>query len=157
MAKPDAPVVCIVGDGDFMMTMQELAMCVMYDIPVVFLILNNKGFISIRDGQENLMTRQIGSEFNDVDGNEYSVRFAEMAKSFGFEQTYQVTSPDNLRDTLRRAIESNEPAVVETIITRDPSIAAAEVVGWWDFPLLPTAPEEARADYAVGLTEEQHL
>lgn len=157
LAKPDTPVVCIVGDGDFMMTMQELAMCVMYDIPVVFVILNNRGFISIRDGQENLMTRQIGSEFNDTTGNAYSVDFSEMAKTFGFEQTYKVTSPDGLHESLRRAIESSEPAVVETIITRDASISAAETVGWWDFPLLPTAPEEARADYEVALTEEQHL
>ncbi len=157
LAVPDTPVVCIVGDGDFMMTMQELAMCVMYDIPVVFVILNNKGFISIRDGQVGLMTRQIGSEFNDTTGNEYSVEFAELAGTFGFEQTYKVSSPDKLRDALRRAIESNEPAVVETIITRDASIAAAEVVGWWDFPLLPTAPTAARADYELALAEEQHL
>ena len=157
LAKPDAPVVCIVGDGDFMMTMQELAMCVMYDIPVVFLILNNRGFISIRDGQNNLMGRQIGSEFNRVSGGEYSVEFAEMARSFGFGETHRVATPDDLQSTLRRVIEADEPAVVETIITRDASIAAAEVVGWWDFPLLPTASEGARSDYEQAVKQEQHL
>ena len=43
LARPEVPVVCVIGDGDFMMSVQELAMCVMYDIPVVFLILNNSG------------------------------------------------------------------------------------------------------------------
>lgn len=157
LAKPDTPVVCIVGDGDFMMTMQELAMCVVYDIPVVFLVLNNKGFISIRDGQLNLMSRQVGSEFNTVTGEEYSVEFADMARTFGIEQTWKVDSPDNLQAVLKQAIQSNEPAVVETMITRDNSIGAAEVVGWWDFPLLPTAPQEVRSDYEIALTEEQHL
>ena len=157
MAKPDTPVVCIVGDGDFMMTMQELAMCVVYDIPVVFVVLNNKGFISIRDGQLNLMNRQVGSEFNRVTGEEYSVEFAEMAKTFGIEQAWKVSSPENLHSVLEKAIQCGEPAVVETMITRDNSIAAAEVVGWWDFPLLPTAPEEHLADYAAALIEEQHL
>ena len=157
LAKPDTPVVCIVGDGDFMMTMQELAMCVVYDIPVVFVVLNNKGFISIRDGQLNLMSRQVGSEFNRVTGEEYSVEFADMARTFGIEQTWKIDSPDNLQSVLKQAIQSNEPAVVETLITRDNSIAAAEVVGWWDFPLLPTAPEEARSDYETALAEEQHL
>ncbi len=157
LARPDTPVVCIVGDGDFMMTMQELAMCVVYDIPVVFLVLNNRGFISIRDGQLNLMSRQVGSEFNRATGEEYSVEFADMAKTFGIDHAWKVDSPDNLRATLEKAIQSNEPALVETLITRDMSIAAAEVVGWWDFPLLPTAPEQARSDYEAALAEEQHL
>ena len=157
LARPDTPVVCIVGDGDFMMTMQELAICAMRDLPVVFLILNNRGFISIRDGQYGLMTRQIGSEFNDLAGNEYSVDFAVMARTFGFEQAVKVTDPAALQGALQQAIDSNEPAVVETVITRDASLAAAEVVGWWDFPLLPTAPAEALADYEVALREEQHL
>ena len=157
LAKPDTPVVCIVGDGDFMMTMQELAICAMLDLPVVFVILNNKGFISIRDGQLGLMTRQIGSEFNRVSGEEYSVDFEALARSFGFSQVSKVDRPDDLAKALQRAIESNEPALVEAIITRDAAIAAAEVVGWWDFPLLPTAPAEAREDYAAALTEEQHL
>ena len=63
LAKRDTPVVCIIGDGDFMMCMQELATCVAYDIPVVFLVLNNAGYISIRDGQDALMGRNIISEF----------------------------------------------------------------------------------------------
>ena len=41
LAKRDTPVVCIIGDGDFMMCVQELATCVAYQIPVVFLVLNN--------------------------------------------------------------------------------------------------------------------
>jgi len=40
LAKPDVPVVCIIGDGDFMMSVQELAVCAMYDIPVVFFVVN---------------------------------------------------------------------------------------------------------------------
>ncbi|MCY3968145.1 MAG: thiamine pyrophosphate-binding protein [bacterium] len=157
LAKPDTAVVCIVGDGDFMMTMQELAVCVIYNIPVVFLVLNNSGFISIRDGQINLMNRQVGSEFNHLNGREYSVEFAEMAKTFGISQAQKVTDPQDLPRVLQKAISSGEPAVVETIITRDSSIAAAEVVGWWDFPLLPTAPQEHLADYATALREEQHI
>ena len=140
LARPDTPVVCIVGDGDFMMTMQELALCAMHDLPVTFVILNNRGFISIRDGQHHLMGRQVGSEFNRTSGPEYSVDFAALAKACGIPNATTVSSPNGLSDALRRAVESNEPALVETLITRDASIAAAEVVGWWDFPLLPSAP-----------------
>ena len=158
LAKPDTPVVCIIGDGDFMMCVQELAVCAMYDIPVVFLVLNNSGFISIRDGQNHLMGRQIGSEFNqhDGDGRPYSVDFAALAKSFGFEVAAKVQAAEDIASTIKRALDSNAPALVEVPITRDVSVAAAEVVGWWDFPVLPTASDAVKADYKAGYAAEQH-
>ena len=158
LAKPDAPVVCIIGDGDFMMCVQELAVCTMYDIPVVFLILNNSGYISIRDGQNYLIGRQVGSEFNhhSGDGRPYSVDFVALAKSFGFEVAAKVQAADEIGSTIKRALDSNAPAVIEVPITRDVSIAAAEVVGWWDFPVLPTARDDVKADYKAGYAAEQH-
>ena len=158
LAKPDTPVVCIIGDGDFMMCVQELAVCAMYDIPVVFLILNNSGYISIRDGQNYLIGRQIGSEFNRHAGDEqpYSVDFAALAKSFGFEVATKVQRTDDIGSSIQRALDSNAPAVVEVPITRDVSVAAAEVVGWWDFPVLPTASAAVKADYRAGYAAEQH-
>jgi acetolactate synthase-1/2/3 large subunit len=158
LAKPDAPVVCIIGDGDFMMSVQELAICAMYDIPVVFLVLNNSGYISIRDGQNYLIGRQIGAEFNQHAGNgqPYSVDFVALAKSFGFEVAAKVQAPDDIGATIQRALDSNAPALVEVPITRDVSVAAAEVVGWWDFPVLPTASDAVKADYKAGYAAEQH-
>jgi len=158
LAKPDTPVVCIIGDGDFMMSVQELAVCAMYDIPVVFLILNNSGYISIRDGQNYLIGRQIGSEFNhhNGDGRPYSVDFVSLAKSFGFEVATKVQAEDDIGSNIKRALDSKAPALVEVPITRDVSVAAAEVVGWWDFPVLPTASEAVKADYKAGYAAEQH-
>jgi acetolactate synthase I/II/III large subunit len=158
LAKPGTPVVCIIGDGDFMMCVQELAICAMYNIPVVFLVLNNSGYISIRDGQNYLIGRQIGSEFNHQNGSgrPYSVDFPALAKSFGFDVAVKVQAAEDIASTIQRALDSNAPALVEVPITRDVSIAAAEVVGWWDFPVLPTAPEGAKADYRAGYAAEQH-
>ncbi len=158
LAKPDAPVVCIIGDGDFMMCVQELAVCAMYNIPVVFLILNNSGYISIRDGQNYLMGRQIGSEFNHQNGSKtpYSVDFVALAKSFGFDVAAKIQSADDIGSTIKRALDSNAPALIEVPITRDVSVAAAEVVGWWDFPVLPTASDAVKADYKAGYAAEQH-
>jgi len=158
LAKPDAPVVCIIGDGDFMMCVQELAVCAMYNIPVVFLILNNSGYISIRDGQNYLIGRQIGSEFNyhAGDGHPYSVDFVGLAKSFGFEVATKVKAEDEIGSCIKRALDSNAPALIDVPITRDVSVAAAEVVGWWDFPVLPTASAAVKADYKAGYAAEQH-
>jgi acetolactate synthase-1/2/3 large subunit len=157
LAKPDAPVVCIIGDGAFMMCVQELATCVAYNIPVVFLVLNNSGYISIRDGQDALMGRNIISEFkNQMTGEPYSVDFVALAKSFGFEVAAKVGRVDEIGSTIKRALDSNAPAVIEVPITRDVSIAASNVVGWWDFPPVPTAPEGVKRDYTAGIAAEQH-
>ena len=158
LAKPESPVVCIIGDGDFMMCVQELATCVAYDIAVVFLILNNAGYISIRDGQDALMGRNIMSEFSlPGDTNEpYSVQFPALAKSFGLDYATQVQSVDEIGTSIKAALASGAPALVEVPITRDVNIAAANVVGWWDFPPVPTAPQAVLNDYAAGFEAEQH-
>jgi acetolactate synthase-1/2/3 large subunit len=41
----------MVGDGDFLMTFQELATAVQYNIPVVAVVVNNQGWQAIRDLQ----------------------------------------------------------------------------------------------------------
>ncbi len=157
LARRDTPVVCIIGDGDFMMCVQELATCVAYDIPVVFLVLNNAGYISIRDGQNALMGRHIISEFtHQKSGQPYSADFPALAKSFGFEIATRVQRVDDIGPAIKRALDSNSPALIEVPITRDVSIAASNVVGWWDFPPVPGAPQAVKDDYAAGMLAEQH-
>ncbi len=158
LARPDVPVVCIIGDGDFMMCMQELATCVAYGIPVVFLVLNNSGYISIRDGQDALMGRNIISEFskNGEGSKPYSVDFPAMAKSFGLDYATRAVEVDQIGPNIKAALDSGGPALVEVPITRDVSIAASNVVGWWDFPPVPTAPQAVLDDYLAGSAAQQH-
>ncbi|MEO1179111.1 MAG: thiamine pyrophosphate-binding protein, partial [Pseudomonadota bacterium] len=63
IVRPGTPAVAIVGDGDFLMSAQELATCVMQGLPVIILVLNNSGYISIRDGQNAIFGRSVASEF----------------------------------------------------------------------------------------------
>jgi acetolactate synthase-1/2/3 large subunit len=79
-----------------------------------------------------------------------------LAKSFGFDFAAKVQASDEIGSTIKRALDSKAPAVVEVPITRDVAIAAAEVVGWWDFPVLPTASDAVKADYKAGYAAEQH-
>lgn len=52
VASPDQPVVCFAGDGCFMMTAQELATARLYDLDVIFLVVNNGMLGTIRMHQE---------------------------------------------------------------------------------------------------------
>lgn len=157
MAKPDTPVVAIVGDGDFMMCVQELATAVQYNVPVVFLVLNNNGYISIRDGQDSLMGRNIISEFTDRSGEPYSTDFVGLGKSFGLAMSVRAERVDEIGPMIDRALKCGGPAIVEVPIMRDPTdLASSNVVGWWEFPAVPTAPAEVKEDWEIGRKAQQH-
>ena len=82
--------------------------------------------------------------------------FAALAKSFSFEVATKVQRADDIGSSIERALDSNAPALVEVPITQDVSVAGAEVVGWWDFPVLPIASAAVKADYKAGYACEQH-
>src|SRR5207237_9729168 len=74
---PERTVVCIAGDGDFMMSGAELATAVMYELPIVVLIVNNGMYGTIRMHQERLYPgRVVGTDLHNPD-------FAAYADSFG--------------------------------------------------------------------------
>lgn len=49
---PDRPVVCLAGDGDFLMNGQEFATAVQYDLPFITIIVDNGMYGTIRMHQE---------------------------------------------------------------------------------------------------------
>jgi acetolactate synthase-1/2/3 large subunit len=51
LAAPEQPVIAIAGDGCFTMVPHVLCTAVEYDIPVVWIVWNNFGWVSIRDIQ----------------------------------------------------------------------------------------------------------
>jgi len=155
LAMPDRQVVSITGDGDFMMSLPELGTAVMNNIPVVFLVQNNQGYMSIRGGQRKFMGRHIASEFNRHKGNgePYSADIAAVAKNFGVE-SWKVTSDEDLEKSLKAALDCGGPALVEVMTSRD--AAGPFATGWWDFPS-PAYYEKEQAAYAEKRALEQHM
>jgi acetolactate synthase-1/2/3 large subunit len=155
LAMPDRQVVSITGDGDFMMSLPELGTAVMNNIPVVFMVQNNQGYMSIRGGQRKFMGRHVASEFNFHKGNgqPYSANISEVAKNFGVE-SWKVTSDDQLESSLKAALDCGGPALVEVMTSRD--AAGPFATGWWDFPS-PAYYDKEQADYASKRVLEQHM
>jgi acetolactate synthase I/II/III large subunit len=154
LGAPDRTVVCVLGDGDFLMTAQEIGLTVMHDIPVVFVVQNNAGFMSIRGGQRKQTSRHVGTEFNRPDGTPYSPDFKALGESFGL-QSWRVESDAELEEVLRTAIESGKPALVEVPTDRDAS--GPWVPGWWDFPIPTYIDDERQKEYREMRAREQHL
>src|SRR5215469_11385517 len=72
LAQPDRTVAAIAGDGDFLQTMQELATAAMLGLPILFVVLNNSGWISIKGGQLANFGRIAMTDFKRPDGSVYS-------------------------------------------------------------------------------------
>jgi acetolactate synthase-1/2/3 large subunit len=154
LARPDRKVACVLGDGDFLQTAQELGVCAQHDIAVCFIVQNNAGYMSIRGGQRKITDRHLISEFARRNGAEYRVDITALARAFGIE-SHRVESSDDLERTLERTLASDSPAVVEVPTSRD--AAGPWVPGWWDFPVPGYITDDRQSDYWAERAEEQHL
>ncbi|MHA1731456.1 MAG: thiamine pyrophosphate-binding protein [Promethearchaeota archaeon] len=134
--RPDQQVVGLVGDGDFMMTMQELSTAVQLDLPVVVVLLNNMGWIAITDLQRAAYgeDRAYATEFRGKDGEPYSPDFKSIAEAFGC-HAEKVSRADEIKPALERAFASGKPAVVEVLVNREWPYTGSPAVGWWDVPI----------------------
>ena len=119
LAAPERPAVAFVGDGSFMMTPQVVATAVEYNIPAVWVIINNHAFGSIRDLQNGFFKRELCTSFRDSrTGELYNPDFASLAKSFGADGV-RVERPNELAVALDAAIKNNRPCVLDVIVDRD--------------------------------------
>lgn len=105
LARPDAKVVGLQGDGGFMMNVQELATAVQYKVPVVQLIWEDGEYGLIRWKQTMGFGKHSHTGFQNPD-------FVRLAESFGAWAT-RVESADGLRPALQEAFTvADRPSVI---------------------------------------------
>jgi acetolactate synthase I/II/III large subunit len=106
LAFPDRPVVAFAGDGCFLMTGQELATAVQYDVAIVVIVVNNRMYGTIRMHQELAHPgRVVGTDLRNPD-------FAELARAFGAHGEV-VTDTAAFPAAFERAVAAGGPALVE--------------------------------------------
>ena len=106
LAHPTRPVVNVQGDGDFLMTGQELATAAQYGLPIVTIIANNGMYGTIRSHQEREYPRRIvGTTLVNPD-------FAAYARSFGADG-YTIEATADFAPAFRAALAGNKPSVIE--------------------------------------------
>jgi acetolactate synthase-1/2/3 large subunit len=138
LAAPERPVVAVVGDGGFMMHANAVATAVEYELPVVWLVWNNCGYVSIRDLQKGFYGREYATRFRiDRTGELKSPDYAMMARAMGA-QGVRVERPADIGEQLRAAIASGRPTVLDVQVLADVTRRTAGVL---DFPpLMGAAP-----------------
>jgi acetolactate synthase-1/2/3 large subunit len=103
--RPEQTVVCVAGDGDFMMSAAELATAVRHDAAVLVLIVDNGMYGTIRMHQERHFPGRVsGTELANPD-------FTAFAESFGAYGETVVRTGD-FEAAFERAVGSGRPAVL---------------------------------------------
>ena len=116
VAHPDRPVVAITGDGGFMFGVQELSTAVQFKIGVVTLIFNNNAYGNVRrDQRERFDGRVVASDLVNPD-------FVKLAESFGVGAA-RVTSPDQFRPALEKALANGGPYVIAIEVPTDSEVS----------------------------------
>jgi acetolactate synthase-1/2/3 large subunit len=138
LAAPNKQVLDIEGDGSFLQTGEEMTTARQYGIPIVVLVLNNYGWISIRDHQitQHGAGRELATEFIDSNGKLYSPNFVKLAEAYGCYRE-RITKPQDVRPVLKKAFESGKPAIIEAIVPRDYARSAGRKYGAWDLAPIP--------------------
>ena len=110
--RPERTVVCFSGDGDFLMSGQELATAVQHDLPIVILIVDNGMYGTIRMHQErHFPGRVVGTNLINPD-------FAAYARAFGAHGE-TVVATDEFPAALERSLAAGVPAVITLRIDPD--------------------------------------
>jgi len=106
LAHPHRTVVCFSGDGDFLMTGQELATAVQYGAAVVFLVVNNEMYGTIRMHQErDYPARSYGTALRNPD-------FARLARAYGAHGAVVETTAQ-FAPAFEEALAAKVPALLE--------------------------------------------
>jgi acetolactate synthase-1/2/3 large subunit len=135
LAAPERPVIAVTGDGCFTMVPHVLCTAVEYNIPVVWVIWNNFGWVSIRDIQLGLFGgREHGTMFHQgANKKPYNPDFAAWAKAAGVD-ALTVTRSQDFRAALEHAVKANKPYLLDVHVdaeVRPPSTGA------WQLPPTP--------------------
>ena len=114
LARPDLPVVALVGDGAWAMGPQEMMTAVEEDLPVVAVVFNNQQWGAEKRNQidfydDRFVGTNIGHNLDE------GFNFSEIAKAMKADGV-RVSHPGELKEAFTGAFSSGRPAVVEIMV-----------------------------------------
>lgn len=109
IARPETPVVCVVGDGGFQFTMGELGTAVQERLGLPIVIFNDSTYSAVKEEQFNSRGgRFIGVDLVNPD-------YVELAKAYRIPGV-RATSPDMLQREIVAALDRDQPTLIDVPI-----------------------------------------
>ena len=139
VAQPQRTVWAIDGDGCFQMTNQELATCVINDIPIKVAIINNSSLGMVRQWQTLFYDgRHSFTDLQPLDGPEFIPDFVKLAEAYGC-LGIRVRTEEEVKPAIELALKTNDrPVVIDFIVSR-------EAMVW---PMVPQGVGNSNVQYA---------
>lgn len=110
LAHPNARVVCMSGDGSFMMNVQELATINRYKLPVKIILFDNQALGMVRQWQELFFEKR----YSEVDLSD-NPDFVKVAEAFGI-PAIRVESRSAVHAAIERIMNDDGPLLAHVII-----------------------------------------
>ena len=122
IVHPDRIVVSFSGDGCYLMCGQELATAVQYNLAIVFVVVNNGMYGTIRMHQErHYPSRVVGTDLVNPD-------FAALARAFGAKGEVVERTAD-FPAAFKRALDAKGPALIEIRVDPEAITPSATIAG----------------------------
>ncbi|GEK59471.1 sulfoacetaldehyde acetyltransferase [Marinococcus halophilus] len=103
--NPDVPVISIVGDGAWGMSLHEVSTAVEQNLPVVACVINNEAWSAEKKNQVDYYNnRFVGADIQGPD-------FAEVAKSMGANGE-TIDNPEDLQRAFSEALQAKKPTIL---------------------------------------------
>jgi len=123
VARPDKKVVCISGDGSFQMCVQEMMTAVVYELPILVAIINNRSLGMVRQWQELFYNER----YSHVD-LQASPDFVELAEAYGG-VGLRASTPEEFDRALAAAMEvQDRPVVIDCVVPTEENV----------YPMIPS-------------------
>ena len=116
LARPESPVIGVVGDGAALYTIQALWTAAHHRIPVTYVICNNASYRILKINMLDYLGEAAASRrFIAMDLTDPLLDFARIAEAFGV-RGRRVEHPDDLAPALREALAAGEPSLVDVVV-----------------------------------------
>ncbi|MBL7852614.1 MAG: biosynthetic-type acetolactate synthase large subunit [Cyclobacteriaceae bacterium] len=120
LAMPGTPVVAVVGDGGFQMTMQELGTIMQYRIPVKIVLLNNSFLGMVRQWQQ--LFHGARYSFTEIENPD----FVQVARAYNIPAT-RIDQREELPDVIQDLLAAEGPFFLEVVVAKEDNV----------FPMVP--------------------
>ena len=145
VAQPDRVVWAIDGDGCFQMTNQELATCVINNIPIKVAVINNSSLGMVRQWQTLFYDgRYSNTELNTGHNSRRIPDFVKLADAYGC-AALRCERDEDVDETIKKALEINDrPVVIDFVVS-------ANAMVW---PMVPAGVSTDQIQIARNMTPE---
>ncbi len=145
VGNPDRVVWAIDGDGCFQMTNQELATCVINQIPIKVAVINNSSLGMVRQWQTLFYdSRYSNTDLNTGHGTARIPDFVKLADAYGC-AGLRCERPEDVDATIAQALEINDrPVVIDFVVSRDSMV----------WPMVPAGVSNDQIQIARDMTPD---